>query len=273
MLKINKIYSQRDPEWKDILLGFNTESKYTIGDYGCLLSIIATYLTATGKKATPKQLNELLKGVEGYVPGTGLYIWDALRKLYPEYELSEVSKDYSLIPFPETKLKQLEALNEKGFFVILEIDFDPIQDGNQQHFVGISGFLNGVPYVADPWTGTIIPLTVYGDVSRVILKYKVYKPLVSLADEPVLVPVPLPTMPDYATIKKVAWRAARIFVDGVLGVFTVELLTTVSGKEFDDAVKYIVIAGLAGGFAAISKWIRESYGNETKTSLLDKMPF
>jgi hypothetical protein len=273
VLKIQKIYTQRDPAYKDVLLGFNTDKKYTIGTVGCLLTLIATYLTSTGRACDPKELNELIKGVKGFVKGTGLYIWESLGWLYPEYSIYTASDRYETTPFPDKGFQTIRDLAKQGYFVMLEIDFDPTLGGEQMHFVGVIETRdNGTIVVADPWTGSPRELSSFGDIATITIAYKAYNKKV--ATDAVVTPTPT-TEPEtnYPQIKVLLWRALRVFVSGSLGVLTLDLISKMMNAQSVGDIKYVVALVVAGGIAALGKWLRDTFGNEDQTSLIDKLPF
>ena len=59
-------FSQRDPRWKDNLLG--TDNSSTIGSYGCLLTCLTMVADAFGASETPATLNNKMKAAGGF-PG------------------------------------------------------------------------------------------------------------------------------------------------------------------------------------------------------------
>ena len=61
---------------------------------------------------------------------------------------------------------------------------------------------------------------------------------------------------EYSEIKKLIWRYGRVFVDGLLGALTVSVLQKAIDMQYDEGVKFLVAAALAGGFAALSKALR-----------------
>ena len=83
-LKLKTKYGQRDTQWSDNILGFNPKgSKYTIGNYGCLITCLTNYVNSTGhNNETPRTMNEKLKSVNGFVHGSGLLIWNKLLNLF-----------------------------------------------------------------------------------------------------------------------------------------------------------------------------------------------
>lgn len=165
------LYSQRDPRWASVLLGYNTSSEYTLGMYGCLLTCYAMYLKALGKDETPKTVNDKLKANNGFVSG-GLLVWSAIPKTFGLTEYY-VSPKYTgpVTTFGVNRLKEL--LDDKHP-LICEIDFNPATEANEQHFVLVTGYEGDTVYINDPWTGTAISLDVYGGAKRAIVHFRAY---------------------------------------------------------------------------------------------------
>jgi hypothetical protein len=265
-LWIDTIYNQRDPKWASKLLGFNKEPKYTIGDYGCLITTISTYLTAIKLKETPETLDAKLKALGadvGYVKGTGLYIWSSLAKIHPDVTMFYESPRWDGVDTPQDAFDSMRDLIENGYFVIIEVDFDPTLNGEQSHFVGGCGVdEKGEILIADPWTGTLVPLSTYGDPVKSVYSFKTYAPIVpeEVAVEP---------YPDY---KLLLWRFGRVFVAGAIGAVTVTALTTALNMETMQAVKYVAVLAISGGLAALSKYLRDKYGEDI-TAPINKLIF
>jgi hypothetical protein len=57
---------------------------------------------------------------------------------------------------------------------------------------------------------------------------------------------------------KVLWRFFRVFLDGVIGVVTTEVLLAASGKEVDEGLKYLLCVTVGAGLAAVTKRLREN---------------
>jgi len=183
-LNISTIYSQRDGRWSANLLGFNTDPQYSIGNYGCLLTCLAMYCTATSRTETPPSLNEKIKNVNGFVSG-GLYDWTSLTRVY-----SDVAQDFTSAYFsdavPDSALDKMRSLIDAGKPLLVEIDFNPATVVEDMHFVLVYGYDdNNVFYIVDPWTGTKTTLDVYGDVKRVVYSFRCYSSTVQ-AEKPQL---------------------------------------------------------------------------------------
>ena len=68
-LKLPVLFSQRNPLWASILLGYNTNSYYSIGNYGCLITSLGMLTNNQ-----PDNINEVLKDFNGFVNG-GNFVW------------------------------------------------------------------------------------------------------------------------------------------------------------------------------------------------------
>jgi len=150
--------SQRDSKWASLLLGFNTNSKYNIGDYGCLITCLAmVYNYYTGKSITPSDMNEKLKALGagyGFSVGTGYYVWGA----FP-YVCTTVKESYKTTPsaLTDTQMNAINSAVDAGYPVMLEIDFDPTDADVDMHWVLATkrnkDNENDIT-INDPWTGT-----------------------------------------------------------------------------------------------------------------------
>ena len=173
-LKLSTQYSQRDAAWASKILGFNPpNSKYNIGGYGCLITSITNYANAVGYEDTPDELNDKLKAVKGFVPLTGYLIWNKVFEIY-DFSYHYTSRWFGN-PLSDADLQKLADFIEDGYAPIIEIDFDPSTGGEQQHFVlGVGLTDDGEILIHDPWTGNVVPVSVYGDPKKSIYHYKVY---------------------------------------------------------------------------------------------------
>lgn len=182
MLKLPVIYSQRDPRWADKLLGFNTSSPYTIGNYGCLITSLSMLVNQT-----PDQVNETIKANNGFIQG-GMFVWSkvscvGLTQEYVSYSWSGPVTDAGL-----SKAKEYIA---QGKPLLAEVDFNPATDGEEMHFVLIVGFTDqDDAIIADPWTGTIRSMNdVYGGFKRGVCQFRVYDKLFPQESTAIMVPV------------------------------------------------------------------------------------
>lgn len=88
-MTIPGIFSQRDPKWAGLELGWNTDLYYNIYHFGCAIDAAANILLwVTGDWSwTPARVNQWLKDNGGYVAGGGLVIWDVLANLMRQYDI------------------------------------------------------------------------------------------------------------------------------------------------------------------------------------------
>jgi hypothetical protein len=174
-LKIPSVFSQRDQQWASQFLGFNTKLPYTIGQFGCLITALGMYI---GKR--PDEVNNLLKDNKGFTEGSGNFIWSKCTVLgLSETYLSPYYKD----PVTNQGIVKMKALLDEGKPLVTHIDFDPSDTDDDQHWLLIIGYDESeVFYAADPWTGQIINLDVYGGAKRCIYQWRCYDKIL-LKDE------------------------------------------------------------------------------------------
>ena len=119
-----KQFSQTDPLWKNVLLGFDKTS--TIGGYGCLLTSLSMCGTFYGAAdLTPATLNDKMKASGGFQAGTAFIIGGAIGNVVPG-----MGVDYR----KGAALAEIDAALAQGLPVILEVDWSP-QAGVQTHYM------------------------------------------------------------------------------------------------------------------------------------------
>lgn len=165
-LKIPLVLSQRDQRWASVLLGYNTNSKYSIGNYGCLITCLAMY-----QGWTPDYVNDRLKAEGGFTSGSGNFIWGKSQVL----GLTEqyVSPEYSG-PVSAYGINKIKELLDSGYPLLCEIDFNPATTAEEMHFVLLCGYDGDNVICADSWTGEVISLDVYGGAQRAIIQFRAY---------------------------------------------------------------------------------------------------
>ena len=171
MITLPKVYSQRDERWNDKMLGFSTVS--TLGSYGCIVTCLAMIARYFGKETDPDRMNEDLKSVDGF-QGNVYYRWSSLAKIYPDIKFTE----FVNTPTPVTlaQFTEIDAHLEKGFPVMLKVDYNPATTFVEQHFVLLVGKVGNSYKIADPWTGTIESFTAkYGTAKYAIQRFILYE--------------------------------------------------------------------------------------------------
>lgn len=76
-------YLQRDKEWEEDRLG---DSRFTMGSSGCLVTCIASLLSACGEEITPGELNRRFTE-HGVYNESGDIIWEKITAVYPDLEM------------------------------------------------------------------------------------------------------------------------------------------------------------------------------------------
>lgn len=148
-------FSQRDPRWKSIKLGF---SNYTIGSHGCTITSMASLLCYVyqTKTITPDYVNKELKRVGAF--SGGLVIWSRVPLAFPKLSYNNGRK-YS---YSNTLASWYVYV--KKIPVLVEVSAKSI--GAIKHWV----LFCGSGQEMDPWTGTfkstgtylpLIGMTVY----------------------------------------------------------------------------------------------------------------
>ena len=132
-----KIYSQRDPKWKDETLG----TKGTIENYGCTCSCIGMLADLT-----PSEVNQRLKSVNGFANGN-LVIWSKIKEAIPWLEFVWRGYEYN-------NYKVSKAIEENGGCLV---EVSGARIGGSKHWLLFIG--NRRAY--DPWTGEEISTSLY----------------------------------------------------------------------------------------------------------------
>ena len=162
MLNLPKLINQQDSRWANIPLGFNTDSKYNIKNYGCLLSCLAMGLCYYDYNTDPEDLNSRLKKVGGFYGG-GNYVWGSVEKITDKMKEALV-RIGDINPASDEQVNQIKTALDNGYPVILHIDYDPKTVADDQHWVLAIGYNpndeNDITIV-DPLGGTIKSLKSY----------------------------------------------------------------------------------------------------------------
>jgi hypothetical protein len=142
--KPNKL-SQRDPQWKDDILGF--DDACTIGTDGCALTCLAMLVNGFGFNETPKTLNKKLKDLG---PGSGfigpLMVWYGLTRIYPKvgFKTLVICKDQN------APLAAIDSALAAGQAVLVEVDRSLAQ-GLQTHWVVVYAKKDDDYLILDPF--------------------------------------------------------------------------------------------------------------------------
>ncbi len=127
------LYSQWDDRWAKNLLGFNTDPKFNMYNYGCYVTAWAMVCRYYGKEVDPGQLNQKLKdlgpkkGFDGgnYVPG-GVHL------LYGDIKETRTATPSAVT---DAQLGEIRTAIDNGYPVICGIDVNPRTVAYDSHFV------------------------------------------------------------------------------------------------------------------------------------------
>ena len=137
--------SQRDPQWKDVTLGF--DGSITIGSDGCTLTCLTMIANGFGFQETPATLNARLKALgpgNGYLGGR--MVWSGLPAALPGIVLQNLGV-YRGSP---ANMDIIDAAIDAGLPVAVELDHSP-SPGFQNHWVVLYGRQDGDYLIHDPW--------------------------------------------------------------------------------------------------------------------------
>ncbi|MCX7939554.1 MAG: hypothetical protein N2545_08995 [Thermoflexales bacterium] len=139
--------SQRDPQWRDILLGFTTEGR-TIGSDGCTLTCVTMRANGFGFQETPATLNDKLKALG---PNQGFFgaliAWFGVARVLPGLRVDKLIECRNK-PAP---MAEIDAALDAGLPVIVELDMSP-SPGFQNHWVLLYGREGSDYLMHDPWS-------------------------------------------------------------------------------------------------------------------------
>jgi hypothetical protein len=138
--------SQRDPDWKNIPLGFTHEGR-TIGSDGCTLTCLTMLVNGFGFQETPATLNDKLKALG---PNQGFFgaliAWFGVPRVLPGLKLNKLI-ECRRVPAP---MAEIDAALDAGKPVVVELDMSP-SPGFQNHWVLVYGRQDNDYLIHDPW--------------------------------------------------------------------------------------------------------------------------
>lgn len=186
-------YSQQDPAWSHILLGFNTSSLYTIGTSGCYVTAIANVCKWAGHDFNPQQINDICKDRNWFVDG-GLISRDDIPALLCS-NLGYTGRTNWTGP---TDMNFFNDASSPDVAYIIEIDASKAP-GIQTHFTMVWSKPDATDLeIDDSWDGVRKALSHYGSPSAVILsamRFVKVAPPAPIPPPPVQVPSPAPLPP------------------------------------------------------------------------------
>lgn len=164
------IRSQRDSQWANVELGFNTDPQFNIGHFGCLVTSMANYLWAIDPSnlttSNPGLLNNALKENGGFVQGGGDINWAGFNtKIDSRIVPQGVTTDIHTLA---------DWLNGNEHFALIEVTGSHGGFTFPEHWLMGYGVTagSGAPDALDPWFGddcevqgryTFLQAHLYGD--------------------------------------------------------------------------------------------------------------
>ncbi len=123
-------YSQEDPRWGSLLLGYNSDPYYSIKNFGCVVTAWGNMMVAvTGSQDyTPAWVNRWMQDHQGFLPGGGIFIWSQTLDMGGVAARGITSDLNSVNAF----------LQDPANFAVLEV-----KAGTRQHFV-MAPFVNKI---------------------------------------------------------------------------------------------------------------------------------
>lgn len=163
MINLPIDFNQLDPRWKDILLGNNTDPKFSIGNDGCLLDDLCAICKYFGIDTDPIRLNELLKNLQpsGFTSGGGDYIWGSLIKLFPQ--LTEKLTNTPDV-LTDAQIGEIKSAIDAKFPVMIQIEASGTDPNSGTHYVTIVDYNNADENdftIYDPYGGKVHSLKDY----------------------------------------------------------------------------------------------------------------
>lgn len=184
-------YSQRDPAWANILLGFNSSAAYTIGTAGCYVTAIANVCKWAGNDLNPQQINDICKQNNWFVNG-GLLTRDDIPALLCS-NLGYVGRTNWTGP---TDINFFNDASDPNVAYIIEIDASKAP-GIQTHFTMVWSKPDANDLeIDDSWDGVRKALSHYGVPSVIILCAMKFIKVAPPIPQPDPTPPPVPVVPD-----------------------------------------------------------------------------
>lgn len=148
-------FSQNDPRWKDIFLGFSSWEK--MGPYGCLVTAFANVAQAQGMDVDPHGMNNTLKDNGQFVRD----IYGQIADVAGYASLSVVAPHSRFVEqknWPAQEVAPYEYFDVRSSTdveVIIMLDYHPETAGVQSHYcrvIGLNDAKNDIEIV-DSYTG------------------------------------------------------------------------------------------------------------------------
>lgn len=150
---------QRNPRWINSKLGYDWSGpRSTIGNYGCVVCSFAWILSVIRKQeVTPAYVNREMVKVKGFSGSTGnLVIWKKAEEAFPGIK---INWDYPSV-VRAAPVERMYGHLESGGYLICKVDFKPVDDTIQSHYLPILDISTDrkIGRSPDPWTGMVVSI-------------------------------------------------------------------------------------------------------------------
>jgi len=136
LLKLPKVYSQKDSRWAYKILGFNKNLRYNIYNYGCLITCLSMIACYFGHNTNPGTMNKFLKDVTGFSNG-GFYNWGYISRIFKDIKERWVGTPDSLT---DAQINEIKEALDNGFPVMVQLDSNPRTVKTDMHYGLLIGY-------------------------------------------------------------------------------------------------------------------------------------
>lgn len=236
------IYSQNDPRWKNILLGFNTSPVYSIGTAGCYVTAIANVCDWAGNSKTPQQINDVCKQNGWFVDGGEIN-----RDDIPALLCSNLGFTGRTNWTEEVPMDFFNDASDPNVTYIIKIDASPAA-GMQSHFVMVWNKPNESDLtIHDSWDGIQKLLSHYGNPTKII--YSAMRFVRVAAPTPAAAPAALPYTVEEINPKQVKTNKSPTTKWGMnYGTFTAMVANPITTVPVDTIMTVVALVHHNDGY-------------------------
>lgn len=177
-------YSQNDPRWKGVLLGFNSDYRFTIGSAGCYVTAIADVCSWAGNELNSLQVNQICMDNKWFIDG-GVINRDDIPAILCQNLQYLGRTNWS----KRVDMSFFDDASDPNIAYIVLIDASPA-NGMQTHYTMVWSKLNANDLeINDSWDGVRKALSRYGDPATILYSAMKFRKITP--------PAPAPAAPAY----------------------------------------------------------------------------
>jgi hypothetical protein len=178
-------YSQNDPRWKGVLLGFNSDYRFTIGSAGCYVTAIADVCSWAGNELNSLQVNQICMDNKWFIDG-GVINRDDIPAILCQNLQYLGRTNWS----KRVDMSFFDDASDPNIAYIVLIDASPA-NGMQTHYTMVWSKLNANDLeINDSWDGVRRALSRYGDPATILYSAMKFRKITP--------PAPAPAAPAYS---------------------------------------------------------------------------